>query len=122
MKWGSDDCVTDLFGDDAHEKITWLKKDHNDMLLWILSLTEAERWKLFRQTAEGQGMVRVDDAEPGDGAIGVFSLGLNYKLNLPVPWFAQMGVDHLWYARMPSGIRVVNYDGTLEVYRCPPLQ
>ena len=119
MKWGFDDCLTDLFGDDAHQKISWLKETHNDTLLFVMSLTEEDRLKLFRATFLGQGYTRVENAEPGDAAIGDFKLGINHRLILPPPWFAQMGVDYLWYARMPSGIRVANYEGEIEVYRCP---
>ena len=122
IKWGVDDCVTDLFGDDAHHKISWLKKDHNETLAWVLSLSAEDRLNLFRATAEGQGYYRVDKAEPGDGAIGAFRLGVNPDYELKTPWFAQMGVDCHWYMRMPTAIRVVDYVGELEIYRCHKLQ
>ena len=122
MKWGTEDCLTDLFGDDAHKKISWLRKDHNETLAWVLSLSESDRYDLMRSTAEGQGYVRVDTALPGDGAIGCFHMAINADYDLPSPWFAQMGVDHLWYCRMPRAVRVVDYVGVLEVYRCQRLQ
>ena len=118
MKWGIDDCLTDLFGDDAHEKISWVKETHNETLLFVLSLTETDRLQLFRATAEGQGYIRVQDAQPGDGAIGTFRMGVSIDHELLSPWFAQMGPDHHWYIRMPHCIRVVDYVGELEIYRC----
>ena len=121
MKWGTDDCITDLFGDDAHQRISWLKEDHNETLGWVLTLSVEERWDLFRATAEGQGFVRVDKAEPGDGAIGVFRFGVSSQHELPEPWFAQMGIDCHWYVRMPTSIRVVDAQDEIEVYRCQRL-
>ena len=120
MKWGKSDCMIDIFGDDIHEKINWLKgSKHDELLVWVASLTECERLNLFRDTVKGQGFVKVDIAQPGDAAIGVFSMGINVGYELPKPWFAQMGIDHLWYVRMPRSIRVVDYLGTIEIYRCP---
>ena len=122
IQWGIDDCLTDLFGPDAHAKISWLKKDHNETLGFALMLTAEERLQLMRATVEGQGFIRVDKAEPGDGAIGTFRMGVNLDFELPAPWFAQMGPDHNWLLRMPNGIRVVEPVGDIEVYRCQRLQ
>ena len=122
MQWGIDDCLTDLFGDDAHEKISWVKKSHNDTLKWVLTLSNKERWDLMRATAEGQGHVRVQDSQPGDGAIGEFRISRSSMLQLPTPWFAQKGIDCHWYVRLPKRICVVDYVGEIEVYRCQRLQ
>ena len=120
MEWGKSDCLTDIFGDDAHEKISWVKgRRHDELLAWVASLTEFERRDLFRATLRGQEFVKVDIAQPGDTAIGVFFMGINVDYELPKPWVAQMGVDHLWYVRMPRSIRVVDYLGLIEIYRCP---
>ena len=119
MEWGKNDCLTDIFGDDAHERIGWVKGTHNDVFGWVASLTEYERYDLFRATARGQNFIRVDIAQPGDAAIGNFIMGLNADIELPTPWFAQMGVDFHWYVRMPKGVRVVDYVGVIEAYRCP---
>ena len=119
MKWGVSDCVTDLFGDDGHKKLSWLKDSHDETVAWVFSLSEKDRLKLFQDTFLGQGFVKVDIAQPGDAAIGVFAMGVNVDYELPKPWFAQMGVDHLWYVRMPNSIRAVDYLGTIELYRCP---
>ena len=122
MEWGKDDCVTDIFGEDAHQRISWLKEDHNDTLLFVLSLTEQERWDLFRATFEGQGFIKVDKAQPGDCAIGIIRMGIDDHSQLPAPWFAQMGVDCNWYMRMPTCIRVVEAYSDIEVYRCQRLR
>ena len=119
FEWGKSDCLIDIFGDEAHQNISWLKETHNETLGWFLTLSDQERWDLMRATAEGQGHIRVDKAEPGDAAIGFFRMG---DLDLPNPWFAQMGVDCHYYVRMPWGVRVVDYIGTIEVYRCQRLQ
>ena len=120
MEWGVNDCLTDFFGDDAHQKILWLKKDHDETVGWILTLSELDRLKLFRDTFKGQGYYSVDKAEPGDAAIGNFRLlGLGKDFELAKPWIAQMGFDCHWYIRIPSGIRVVDYDGSIEILRCP---
>ena len=122
MKWGSDDCLTDLFGPAAHERISWLKSTHDETVRWVLSMSEQDRGNLFRATLEGQGFVRVDAAEPGDVAIGDFKMSVIADNILPCPWFAVMGTDHNFYVRMPSSTRVVDYDGPIEVYRCQSLQ
>ena len=118
MKWGKSDCLTDIFGDDAHENIGWLSGNHNDVFGWVASLSESDRLELFRATAVGQGHIKVDVAQPGDAAIGHFVMGINVDIELPKPWFAQMGVDSHWYVRMPRGVRVVDYIGAIEIYRC----
>ena len=118
MEWGKDDCLTDLFGDDAHNKISWLKEGHDETVAWIYSLSGKDRLNLFRNTFLGQGYIKVDSAIPGDAAIGNFSLAVNFDFDFPMPWFAQMGIDHLWYVRMPRNIRVVEYTGAIEIFRC----
>ena len=121
FEWGKSDCLIDIFGEGIHERLSFLKDDHNEVLLWVLSLTVQERWDLFRATAQGQGFVRVDKPEPGDAAISIFAMAIDGIYELPQPWFAQMGHDHLWYVRMPKSIRVVDHIGELEVYRCQVL-
>ena len=118
MQWGKDDCLTDLFGPDAHQKFNWIKETHNDTFAWVNSLTEQDRWRLFRHLGNGQGYERVEKAQPGDYAIGHFVATVVMDFELPVPWFAKLGTDHLWYVRMPKSLRVVDYVGELEVYRC----
>ena len=122
MKWGKEDCLTDLFGAEAHKKISWVKETHEETLGWVLTLSESDRLNLFRATAEGQGYIRVDDPKPGDGAIGHFELGVCQEFDLPSPWFAQMWTDCNWYVRLPNSIRTVDFIGEIEVYRCRRLQ
>ena len=122
MEWGKDDCLIDLFGVDAHEKISWLKETHNETLGWVLSLPISDRISLFTATLEGQGYVPVKEARPGDVVIGHFKLGVNHDFDLPSPWFAQMWNDNNWYVRLPKMTRVVELIVQVEVYRCQRLQ
>ena len=122
MEWGIDDCLIDLFGADAHEKISWLKESHNETLGWFLSLPVSDRISLFVATLEGQNYVSVETARPGDVAIGHFKLGVNHDFDLPSPWFAQMWDDHNWYVRLPKSIRIVELIVQIGVYRCQRLQ
>ena len=119
MKWGIDDCVTDLFGAGAHQKISWLKDSHKETVLWLLSLSEKERGDLIRFTFQGMGSIQVKSAEPGVAAVGNFFIVGNADYVLPKPWFAKMGVDCHWYVRIPSGFRIVDFVGDLELYKCP---
>ena len=118
FEWGKSDCLIDLFGDGIHDRLSFVKGDHNEVLGWVLSLSEKDRWHLFRSIAEGEGWFLVDKAEPGDGAIGVCRMGVSRDFELPAPWFAQMGIDCHWYVRMPWGLRTVDFDENIEVYRC----
>ena len=121
IEWGVDDCLIDIFGADAHKNISWVRENHNDTLAFVLTMSETERWDLMRATAEGQGFIRVDKARPGDAAIAHFKMSVIVDYDLLTPWFAQMGNDHLWYVRLPKCLRVVDYTGDIEVYRCPLL-
>ena len=118
FQWGKSDCLVDLFGKECHNRISFVKPDHNETLGWVLSLSEQDRWLLFRSMFEGEGFFRVDKAKPGDGAIANFTMGVHKDIELPPAWFAQMGNDCHWYVRMPRGLRVVDYHGKIEVFRC----
>ena len=119
MDWGKDDCVIDLFGKDAHKKISWLKESHNETVNWLISLSDKDRLKVMLSTFEGQGFSRVDNAKPGDCAVGNFSLAVDSIFKLPTPWYAIMHDDHHWYVRMLTCIRAVDYDDDIVVFRCP---
>jgi len=117
IKWGEEDCLTDLFGPDAHAKWEWLKDaTHDDAMMFVVGLKGEDRLKLFRSMGEGI-YERVDDPQPGDAAIGNFTMATSDDYELPRPWFAMMGEDYHWYIRMPYGRRVVGHDGNIEVYR-----
>ena len=118
MEWGVDDCLIDLFGPDAHKKISWIKGTHNETLEWLLSFSERDRFNIIRATFEGQGYFLVDVAEPGDCAIGNFQMGLDLGFRFPNPWYAQMNDDCNFYIRMPACTRVVKPIGKIVVYRC----
>ena len=121
MIWGKDDCLTDILGADAHQKIGWVTqfKSHNDALYFAAALPPEDRWKLFKQTTMAQGWSSVDNPQPGDVGIGGFVPAVGSDFAVMDPWFAVMQVDHLWYVRMPRMNRVV-IAGYIEVYRCPP--
>ena len=121
MQWGIDDCLTDLFGPDAHKKFNWVRETHNETFAWVNSLSERDRLHLFRSIGEGQGFIRVDTAQPDDVAIGHFIPVFAQVFELPVPWFAKLGRDHHWYVRLPTGFKVVDYINDIEVYRCRAL-
>ena len=117
MTWRENDCLIDLFGDDAHEKLNFDYDSHDEALEAVVSLTEDERWDLFRSWWK-HGWVRCDGAaQPGDSAIGNFQMAISRTIELPTPWFAMLGVDNLWYVRMPKQIKAVQHDGQIEVYR-----
>ena len=118
MQWGKDDCFIDLFGENAHKTISWIKESHNETVGWLISLSEDDRRRLMRSTFEGQGYFKVDKAKPGDCAIGAFLMGVSQEFEMPDPWYAQMGECHNWYIRMLNSYRVVDYVGEIEVYRC----
>ena len=115
-KWRESDCLIDLFGIDAHSRISWVRSTHNETLGYVASLSESDRWKLFRATALGNGWRKVVEALPGDWAIGEFRLALIDTLILPSPWFARLDDDYHWHIRMPNGLRIVDH-GKIEVYR-----
>ena len=121
-EWGVNDCLTDLFGDDAHEKLKLDFENHDDAFEYVSSLTKQKRLDLFRTLGLNNNWQRYYGfAQPGDAAIGNFQLAVNRSVELPCPWYAMMGVDYLWYVRMPKSIRPVEHDGRIEVYRrCQP--
>ena len=124
MKWGKDDCLTDILGEHAHTRMGWVKRfaTHNRALAFVAALPPVDRWRLFTDTAKGQGWGLVEIAEPGDVAIGEFKPATGGDICLLNPWFAVMQVDYMWYVRMPHGYRaVVPYDA-VEVFRCPQPQ
>ena len=118
MQWGVNDCFIDLFGEDAHTKISWLKQSHDETVGWLITLSKDDRKKVMHDTFVGQGYVRVDKPKPGDCAIGYFRMGVAQDLEMPNPWYAQFGEDHHWYIRMLTCKRVVEHIGKIEIYRC----
>ena len=117
MEWGVSDCMIDLFGADAHKKISWLKESHNETVGWVISLSEDDRRLLMCSTFEGQGYIETDKAKPGDYAVGKFLMGVAQEFEMPNPWYAQMGQDHHFYIRMLNCLRVVECVGEIKVYR-----
>ena len=116
--WGKCDCLIDLFGSDAHDRISWLSDSHNETLGYVVSLSSADRWKLFRDTAVGNKWERISGtAKPGDAAIGKFHPPILKSFTLPNPWFAILDDNYLWHVRLPRGLRVVDHDGEIEVFR-----
>ena len=116
-EWGKRDCLIDLFGDDAHERIKF-GDSHDESFEYVASLSERKRWALFRRLAKENGWRRNNGLyDPGDAAIGNFQMSINRSVELPRPWFAIMGVDFLWYTRMPRSIKVVDCESQIEVYK-----
>ena len=118
--WKVNDCLMDLFGDDAHEKLKFDYDNHDDAFEYVSSLSKRKRLNLFRQWWTNDWERYYGFAEPGDSAIGNFQMAVNRGVELPAPWFAMLGIDYLWYVRMPRGLRIVEHEGKIEVYRrCP---
>ena len=121
IQWGKNDCLIDLHSQ-AHERLTYLRDTHDETLEYVAKLSERERWHLCRDTAKRLGYGRVyGEPEIGDGAIADFFLATGHDSRILKPWFATMHDDRHWYARMPRGLRVVDYSGHIEIYRkCQP--
>ena len=117
MKWGNNDCFIELFGENAHKNISWIKQSHNETVGWLMSLPKDDRKLIMCSTFEGQGWVKVDKVKPGDCAIGHFKMGVIQDLELPDPWYARYGHDHHFYIRMVNCKRVAEYIGEIVVYR-----
>ena len=126
MIWGEDDCLVDILGPAAHDKIGWVRdfETHNDALTFVASLPEVDRRRLFCWTAVGQGWFSVEDPRPGDVGIGEFVPAVGADISFPSPWFAVMQPDFLWYVRMPRARRVALIKDmySTEFYRCPQQQ
>ena len=120
MEWGKDDCLTDILGEHAHTRMGWVKRftTHNRALAFVAALPQVDRWKLFSDTAKGQGWELVFTAQPGDVGIGTFIPAAGSDIALLDPWFAVMQIDYLWYVRMPHNYRVVD-PLDINIYRCP---
>ena len=122
MEWGKNDCLIDLFGEDAHQKINWVKAEYEETWGWILSLSAEDRLKVWCSTFEGNGYIRVEKPQPGDCAIGNFKMGVIQDLEIPKSWYAQFGNDHHWYIKLLNCRRVAEYVGNIVIFRWPFLQ
>ena len=121
MIWGRDDCLIDILGADAHKKIGWVEGySHNQALAFVAALPRHDRYKLFTDTARGQGWQQVNDMLPGDVCIGFMMPVTGNDFALLNPWFAVMQIDFMWYVRLPHSYRAVEPARGVEVYRCPP--